>query len=326
MKWYRIFLPVLFIASCTDTGLVKEYNGEAQGTTFSIKYYGEGNVEDGIDSILKLADDHFSTYLEHSMVSRLNASNDGISVDSLFTDLWEKCWDVNILSNGAFDPTLGPVLDLYKFGEHKDISVDSSEVSRALAETGMHLLGIRNGLASKKIPALKLDFNAIAQGYTVDLICDKLIEDGLSSFLVEIGGELRTRGKKEGKSPWMIGIDKPVNGQRKLMAKLPLVNQAMATSGNYRKFREVNGEVVGHILDPRTGFSKKTNILSVSVIHPKCYYADALATAFMNMKLEDIKDMDGDDRDLQVVVIYTLKGDTLTYSSPGLRVEEIKSR
>ena len=327
MKWVKtaLYAVVILGMSCGEHEGFRSYHGDAQGTTFSIKYdYKTHDLEDEVDSILESMDDHFSTYKENSMISLVNQSSAPVEVDDIFTDLWEKCWDLNITSNGYFDPTLGPVLNLYNFDSEKEVSIDSSKIEEALRQTGMHLINIQNNKLNKRNKDVKLNLNAVAQGYSVDVIADFMEGIGVKNYMVEIGGELRVRGVNDKGETWIIGIDKPLLKQeRELLLKLPLKDLSLATSGNYRKFKRINGKNAGHIINPQTGYSEQSNVLSVSVLSSSCYEADGMATAFMNMHVEDIIQIEADSPDLSVIVIYLESSDTLIYTSQGIKAEHL---
>jgi len=314
------FFLVLFIACAKHEGF-RTYYGEIQGTTFSIKYdYSERDMEDEIDSILASMDAHFSTYIGNSMISHVNQSSVPIEVDDVFTDLWEKCWDLNIATNGFFDPTLEPILTLYDFDKGIDLLIDSSKIENALNQTGMHLIRLEDNILSKKSKEVRLNFNAVAQGYSVDMIADYFESIGVKNYMVEIGGELRVKGVNDKKELWVIGIDKPlINKPRELLVKTSLNDMSLATSGNYRKFKRINGINVGHIINPKTGYAEQSTVLSVSVLTPKCYMADGMATAFMNMPVEEIMQMDQENPDMSVIVIYLKSMDTTVYISPDIK-------
>lgn len=318
MRLISILLICVYLFSCQSADQYLVYYGEAQGTTFSIKYrssQGE-NFKPEIDSILALMDHLFSGYISTSLVSELNSSGKGILMDDRFKDLWEKCWELNIKSDGFFDPTLAPLLEVYKKMD-KD-QFDSSLIFRALESTGMQLFSIIGDSLVKKNVSAKLDFDGVAQGYTVDIIRDFMLNNGISDLLIEIGGEVYAIGKNDKGENWTIGIDKPVAGERKLIAKIRADGMSLATSGNYRKFREIEGKNVGHIMNPKTGFPAYTNVLSVSVISKECYYADAMATALMNLDSEEIRAFDNDNADISVVIVEFINGDTTLYVSPEL--------
>lgn len=316
MRSDRICLIIISLAgaSCSD---YVYYQGEAQGTSFQVKYMSREGVEfgDEIDSILNLADDHFSTYVSNSLISQFNASPRGTRVDSLFIDLWEKCWELYIESDGYFDPTLYPVSKAY--AEMKD-RLDTGLLRQSLSNTGMPLVVLRGDSLLKKKAGVSLDLNAVAQGYTVDLISGFLEERKVKHYMVEIGGEVRARGKNEEGRAWTIGIEKPMPARMAIISRLKLDGLSCATSGNYRKFREIGGEKYGHIINPMTGLPVETNVLSISVLSEDCYRADALATALMNRSGEEIKEIDNGHGDFMVFLVESVNGDTVVYMSPDL--------
>jgi len=318
--WYNYFIIFLLtLLACKEQSGYKVYSGEAQGTTFLIKYesFTGEKYDEGIDSIFLSMDQNFSTYLSGSIVNNFNLSENGIVVNPVFIDLWEKCWELNIETDGYFDPTLSRVFEAYD-SMSKDI-FDSALIFDALLHTGMPLISLKSDSLIKRDPAVKINFNAIAQGYTVDLIADYLAGEGIKNYMVEVGGEVYANGKNEKGKIWRIGIDKPIERGRHLISTLNLSAMSLATSGNYRKFVEIGGKKMGHIINPKTGFPGYSNILSVSVLTRYCYRADALATGLMNMSSREIKEFDQEMDDIQIVLIELNEGDTSIYVSPGLR-------
>ena len=310
---------VLILLACRSGSVYETYSGEAQGTTFTIKFKNDGDLdlEDDIDSILVSMDMLFSTYVEESMISEFNKSTIGIEVNEEFIGLWEKCWELNIETDGHFDPTLSPVFEAYSQMEKSGL--DSSLIDEALEHTGMHLVSLQENNLIKKDRELKLNFNAIAQGYSVDVVSNHFRKLGIKDFMVEIGGEVFAQGVNEKKKVWTIGVDKPQDGPRELIGKLELDGLAMATSGNYRKFTEVDGQIMGHIINPKTGFPGYSNILSVSVIARECYRADALATALMTWSSEEIKEFETSTEDIQIILIEMIDNQVKVYVSKDLK-------
>lgn len=317
-----IFTLFVLMSSCQQKGEYIEYHGEAQGTTFSIKYKDKAqrDFEEEIDSILNRMDLLFSTYVETSQISEFNKSALGVEIDPLFSDLWEKCWELNIESDGYFDPTLKPVFEAYG-NMDKDV-LDSGMIQKALTQTGMVLIRQEDNMLIKKDKAVRIDLNAVAQGYSADCLMEFFQEQGIRDAMIEIGGEVRVSGKNPRNKPWVIGIDKPIMGKRALMATIQLDDEAMATSGNYRKFEVIDGKSVGHIINPKTGFPSETSVLSVSVIAKDCYRADALATALMSRDRNEIVEFDQDSDDVSLLAIYlTEEGDTAVYFSEKLKIK-----
>lgn len=312
-----MFAVCLILVGCGSDKNVHEYSGQAQGTYFSVKYHKSGHdAEAGLDSIFRAIDNQFSAYIDNSAVTRFNTAHDGATVDSEFLDLWEKCWELNIETDGYFDPTLASVIQLYK---EFDKGIDTSRVIESLSQTGMQMITADGDFLSKKVPGIRLDFDGVAQGYTVDVIATYLDLQGVENYLIEVGGEVRTKGKNESGHYWTIGIDDPSAGKnRKIMHKIALHDKSLATSGNYRKFREINGKRIGHIIDPKTGFPAETSLLSVSVVCRDCYRADGLATAFMNMSAQEVIDLSSEMKDIDIFLVYLSAGDTLSFESPNL--------
>ncbi len=319
LRIVMFFVIAGLVLGCGRQGEYEVISGEAQGTTFSIKFKNKAelDLEEDIDSILVSMDMLFSTYVDKSMISEFNRSTIGIEVNDEFIDLWEKCWELNIESDGYFDPTLSPVFDVYT--KMKETGLDSSLIEEALSHTGMHLVSLQDKNLIKKDRNLRLNLNAVAQGYSVDIISEFLDNKGIKNYMVEIGGELYARGKNDKGKVWTIGVDKPKDGPRELIGSIELDGLSMATSGNYRKFVEVDGKRMGHIINPRTGFPGYSNILSISVLAENCYRADALATALMTRSSEEIKEFDDSTDDIQIILIELIEKDTSIYISKGLK-------
>jgi thiamine biosynthesis lipoprotein len=204
----------------------------------------------------------------------------------------------------------------------KKTTQDSIKIDNLLHFVGYKMLKLEGNKIIKAKPGIKIDFNAIAQGYTVDVLANYLESKGINNYLVELGGELKAKGKKENED-WKVGIDKPDEkaSERKLEAVINLKNKALATSGNYRKFYEEGGQKFSHIINPKTGYPAQQNLLSVTVIANDCITADAYATAFMVMGLKkSIRFLeDNKDLKLEVYFIYDENGNWKTYASESLK-------
>jgi thiamine biosynthesis lipoprotein len=314
---FNVFLILSFVLwSCGDKSSYEQYHGEAQGTTFSISYDFSEDMEDEVDSVFNSMDALFSTYVQNSEVKKFNEAENRVKLDPDFFDLWEKCWELNIETDGLFDPTLGPLLSLYKKSPE---NLDSNDVERALELTGLPLIRRNDLLLSKDKAEVSLNFDAVAQGYTVDKISELFEAKGIENYMIEVGGEIRAKGRNALNKTWVIGIDKPLGGNRReIILAIQLDDKAMATSGNYRKFYVIDGQSFGHILNPKTGFPERSNILSMTVFSDECYKADAYATAMMSLSLEEIKDWSENKPDISVIALYTNGTDTLSYMSRNL--------
>lgn len=289
------FLLLFFIViqGCAPKSSMEkiQFSGETQGTYYAITYYTSGgqNFQESIDSLLDQFDQTASLWVENSMINRVN-NNEDVTVNDVFIDLFRISLEVSENTNGYFDMTVGPLVNAWGFGANNSPSISSGTVDSLLPLVNYRQVGINRRKVVKSDPKIKFDFNAVAQGYSVDLVSNFLESKGIRNYLVDIGGEVYARGKKPRRKRWKIGIEKPSDEQfstRELKAELPLTDLAVATSGNYRKFYEKDGVRYSHTINPKTGFPVKHALLSVTVIADKCAYADAYATAIMVMGLED---------------------------------------
>ena len=329
---FQIASCVIFFFSCNQHDRTIYVRGEAQGTTYNITYSApeKTNYKNEIDSLFKAVDQSLSTYVPGSIISRINRNDTGVVADKYFIDVFRKAQEISQQTNGAFDVTVAPIVNAWGFGFTKRARIDSATIDSLLRFVGYQKIKLEGGAIVKTNPGMMLDFNAIAQGYTVDLLSSFLENKGINNYLVELGGEVRTKGKKNNGEDWKIGIDQPnetYTEGRPLKAIVSLKNKALATSGNYRKFYVENGRKYAHIIDPHTGYPAKHNLLSATVIANDCMTADAFATAFMVMGLEKAKQFLSKDKQLglEVFFIYDEQGTWKTYTSETLkeRIEEL---
>ena len=327
MRYLLIFLICLVSCSIDESSkksVLVTNKGNTQGTYYYIKYLSINgqSFQTDIDSILNEIDLSLSIYNNNSLISNIN-SGDSVKTDFLFNTVFDVSKEINEKTNGAFDPSISPLVNYWGFYNYtgvKEILVDSTEINNILKNIGFDKIKIKNNLV--QLPAnMSLDFNSIAQGYTVDLIGSYLRKVGVNDFLINVGGENLASGKNQEGDIWKIGIEKPtnkINDDYKLI--LSLNNKAIATSGNYRKFHKINGKKYSHVIDPLTGYPAYNRLLSVSVIHDDCMIADAYATAFMVMGVKKTKDFIKKNKELQVFLIYSSKEneELETYISPSL--------
>ena len=323
MKYLLIFVICFF--SCSSNKYILVTNaGDTQGTYYYIKYLSENgkSFQKGIDSILNDIDLSLSIYNNNSIITNIN-NGDSVKTDFLFNSVFKISKEVYTKTNGAFDCSISPLVNywgFYNYNASKEIFIDTSEVTNLLGSIGFDKIKLKNNFVH--IPKnMSLDFNSLAQGFTVDLIGSYLKNEGINNFLVNVGGENLASGTNQDGDLWKIGIEKPVNhisNDYKII--LNLNNKAIATSGNYRKFHESNGIKYSHVLDPTTGFPANNRLLSVSVIHNDCIIADAYATAFMVMGVKKTKNFVKRNKDFEVFLIFSSKenGDLETYISPSL--------
>jgi len=313
--------------------------GEAQGTTYRITCVNDTNdFTIPVDSILKRMDSDLSLWVDNSLIRRINdfsrtdtvfAFYDSTKFFSVAFDISREVWQ---RTDGAFDPTVYPLVELWGFGLSNAGEVNDTEIDTALASVGFEpsqidMIELESGYKYKETqirkgnPTSKLDFNGVAQGYTVDVIADYLSQQGVENYMVELGGEVMCRGLNPQGEPWRIGLDKPEGLIRDgLQAVLTPGNRALATSGSYRKYREIDGKRLSHAIDPKTGRPVEHSVLSVTVMASSCAVADAYATAFLVMGLEATSEFLGQNQDLglEVYVIYEENGTLQTLVSPGM--------
>jgi thiamine biosynthesis lipoprotein len=313
MRYLSLLLIFLFCSCAKDSNAVKSLKGEALGTTYSIQYFSDSDqvTSKEIDSILKVINTSMSTYIKNSDISKINDGDRSIQVDEHFRTVFLASKSIYQKTDGYFDPSVGLLVNAYGFGPEGYVEdVTETEIDSIYNLVGFDKIELTN---QNKIESsnqdLYLDFNAIAKGYTVDVFGNFLSSKGLKNYLVEIGGEVKVKGKnKERNGSWKVGIELPEEDSRRELAYgLELQDQSLATSGNYRKFRmdSVTGLKYVHTINPRTGKSQKTDLLSASVVAEDCATADAYATAFMAMGIKKSKAfLENNDEKLQVVLIY----------------------
>lgn len=288
----------ILVISCdqrSDEGEYFTVQGFTQGTTYRITYQHptEYDLKDRIDSLLKVFDSSLSTYDSTSIISAINRNEPNVRTDTLFRTVFREAERVNKQSGGAFDITLGPLIDAWGFGPGEVLDLDSVLVDSLLQFVGMEKVKLIGEVVQKDHLAITLNVNAIAQGYAVDVVTHYLEELGCRNYMVEIGGEIRTRGKNPKGVFWRIGVDRPEYGNmipgQQLQVIISMHNRSLATSGNYRKFYEKNGVRITHSIDPVSGYPKESRLLSATILTEQCMTADAYATACMVMGLEKAK-------------------------------------
>jgi len=292
---YIIIIGFLIAAYSCQLGGGGEYypiQGFTQGTTYRITYQHptEYDLKGRIDSLLKVFDSSLSTYDSTSIISKINNNQAVVKTDTLFRTVFRESARVYQMTGGAFDITLAPVINAWGFGAGEKLEVDSALVDSLLQYVGMEKVTLVADSVQKSHPAVKLNVNAIAQGYAVDVVSAYLEDLGCRNYMVEIGGEIRTKGVNPKGNFWRIGVDRPEFGNmipgRQLQVIISMHNRSLATSGNYRKFYEKDGVMITHSIDPATGFPKESRLLSATVLTDNCITADALATSCMVMGLE----------------------------------------
>ena len=286
-----LFLAILFCCSEEEPMNVK-LSGPVFGTGFNIQYYAKNNIDylKQIDSLFNVVNQSLSTYIPNSDISKLNR-NEITEVDNHFEKVFKASKAIYRQTEGAFDPTIGNVVNAWNFGAEKGKFItDITTIGSLMRYVGFNRV-VLIGFTIKKPKAAYLEFNAIAKGYGIDVIAEFLESKEVTSYLVDIGGDMRVSGTNiERSKNWTVGIDDPnFDGTKSYSKVITLKDEAMATSGTYRKFKiDENGNRYAHIINTKTGYPTKTNVLSVSVIAPDCMTADAYATAFQAMGIESV--------------------------------------
>lgn len=299
--------------------------GEAQGTTYHITYFDNQNrdFQPEIEKILKDFDLSVSTYIPNSIISRINSNEKNVIVDKYFITCFNKAKEVWKNTDGAFDPTIYPLSNAYGFGPGKKQKIEKAKIDSMLQFVGFQLIKLKGNKVIKKDPRVALDFNAFAQGYSVDVVSDFLNSKGITAYIVEIGGEVYAKGRNSNGENWKIGIEKPIDNketENPLKAIAKLENMAIATSGNYRRFIIEDGVKYVHHIDPKTGYPTKNNLLSASIFAKECITSDANATGVLVLGLEKAKVFLKKHPELQAYLIYSDEnGNYQVYETPGLK-------
>jgi len=290
-----IATPFLGLAGCdwSDSDELVAFGGPTMGTSYSIKLAGlrrehdTDRLAEDIGGILEMVNQRMSTYLPQSELSRFNAADAGswtpVSAETL--TVIEHSRRLHEITGGAFDPTVGPIVDLWGFGPggQQDRIPSAEQVAAASETVGLARIDMESAKPAlrKQADGVRLDLSGVAKGYAVDLVADYLSDQGVADYLVEVGGELRASGTGPTGRPWRVGIEKPSLAANDIQHAVDLGQEAMATSGNYRIFFEKSGRRYTHIIDPTSGRPVEHDLASVTVIAPNTLEADASSTALL---------------------------------------------
>ena len=314
---YLVFILTMVMVACQPSVNEKVYliEGEAQGSTYHIKYIAERdeNLKPAIDSILEVIDRSMSTYRSDSAISKINQGDTTVVVDEHFRKVFEASQQIWQESEGLFDPTVGVLVNAWGFGKQKISETDlptDKKIDSLRKYVGFDKVALtEKNLIKKRYTEILFDFNAIAQGYTSDVVANYLSARGIKNYIVEIAGEMYLKGKNtvEDKS-WTIGVENPLKplDDRDLVATIQFTNQGLATSGNYRKvWTDSNGRKYVHSINPLTGRATQSDVLSATVVAPSTMLADGYATMFMVMGLAKSKAFFEKHPDLAVLLVYS---------------------
>lgn len=346
-----VILLLLFSVSCTPRKGYVTITGYAQGGTYAVKFNMDGvsqkpeEIRDSIEAILHRIDFSMSGYNRNSILSRFNAG-ESVVPDSLFIDIYSRAYSFWKETYGLVDAAAAPLFDLWGFGFMNGEMPSAEQVSETVRDSGMKRLKaeMRSAIsedgslnprdllqkARPALPAPELNYNAIAQGYSCDLVAEYLYGLGVKDMMVDIG-EIYCDGVNPSGNQWTIGIDRPVDGNNELGAdiqgifRVPAGPHGVVTSGNYRKFYVRNGRKYAHTIDPKTGYPVSHSLLSATVLAPDAVTADAYATYCMVIGLEASMDFIESRQDLEACLIYDDNGAFATWCSSGFSLETVEA-
>ena len=327
--WQIPFLLLLVIGTVIIIKQQKNINyqhdeGFIFGTIYHITYHSDTNLKKEIEAELKKVDQSLSPFNKTSVISKVNRNENPV-VDPMFKEVFLLAENISNETHGAFDITVAPLVNEWGFGFKKGV-----EPTRQVIDSLKYIVGYQKvkltpkNYVQKQDPRIMLDCSAIAKGYGCDVVARLLRKNGINDYMIEIGGEIVTRGFNQKQEPWRIGVNKPtddsLNTSQELQTVLNVTDIAMATSGNYRNFYYKNGKKYAHTIDPKTGYPVQHTLLSATVLAKDCATADAYATSFMVMGLEKAKEILNRHSELMAYLIYTNDdGKTEVWYSPSLK-------
>ena len=328
LLWQLPFLTLLVIGSILIIRHQQKmpYQKSADfifGTSYSVIYQCDSDMSQSIKNELMKVDRSLSPFNEHSVITAVN-NNKEVVLDDMFQEVFRKAMDISRETDGAFDITVAPLVNAWGFGFKNGSQPDRRQVDSLREIIGYEKLSLVNGKVQKKDPRMMLDCSAIAKGYGTDMVARLLKERGVQNYMVEIGGEIVTKGVNAQRVPWKIGVTKPDDDSlsigNELQTILNVTDKAMATSGNYRRFYYKGGKRFAHTIDPKTGYPVQHSILSATVLANDCATADAYATSFMVMGMEGTKRVLERHPELMAYLIYDDgHGNNAVWFSPSLR-------
>ncbi|MBK9290133.1 MAG: FAD:protein FMN transferase [Bacteroidetes bacterium] len=322
---FLAFATLLFALSCRQSPEMKKIvlQGETQGTYYAITYYDpQGrNFQDKVDSVLTVIDNSLSLWIDNSIISRINRGDTSAVPDDHFIYNFLLSKEVSAATDGYFDFTIGPLVSAWGFHRRNKMEMTPQTIDSLKSLVDFRKVRIENNRVVKDDPRISFDFNAVAQGYTVDLIAELFDGLGVQHFIIDIGGEIVARNHKPDGSPWRVGIETPAGSkddERKIETIITLENKGLSTSGSYRKYFEQDGRRYSHSIDPTTGYPVQHNLMSVTVLAENAALADAYSTAFMVMGMEKAMEIIPFLGNIEAFFIYFEDGQYKTKATPGM--------
>ena len=323
-KHLVLLIGLVVFAACGRQPKKMVLQGLAQGSYYAVTYFDEQNrnFQREIDSIFHAVDMSVNLWVDSSVISKVNR-NEEVVLDDIFVDNFNIAQEAALLSDGYFDPTISPIVAAWGFSYKNGDSITPQLIDSLKQLVDYRKVRIDSGKVIKTNPDIRLDFNAIAQGYTSDLIAAFLDSKGIKNYLVDTGGEIMARGNKPDGKPWIVGIEKPAknwDSEQVIQTRITLRDKGLVTSGSTRKYVERNGKRYSHCIDPKTGYPVEHNVLSATVMAESSVWADALASICMVMGMEKslplIESMDG----VEAYYIFVNDDNELeTFSTEGFK-------
>ncbi len=328
LMWQLPFLMLLIVGtvliiSHQQSTPYRQANDFVFGTTYKIVYQCDSDLTASIRQELRRVDYSLSPFNKESVITAVNQNRE-VMLDPYFVEVFNKAMEISRETKGAFDITVAPLVNAWGFGFKHEQMPTKRQVDSLRQIIGYQKVVLKNGKVVKQDPRMMLDCSAIAKGFGVDAVARLLRDRGVQNFMVEIGGEVVTCGVNAQRLPWRVGVVKPsedsLSTGHELQTILNVTDKAMATSGNYRNFYYKNGRRYAHTIDPKTGYPVQHSLLSATVLAASCTVADAYATSFMVMGLDNARQLLEHHPELMAYLIYDDgKGDIAVWFSPSLR-------
>lgn len=317
-----ILVPLLFLYSCTQQPQKVMLQGLAQGSYYAITYFDDKgrNFQAEVDSIFHAVDLSVNLWVDSSVISKVNRNED-VVLDSIFIDNFNIAQEAAVLSDGYFDPTISPIVAAWGFSYKSGDSLTPQLIDSLRQLVDYRNIRIESGKVVKENPNITLDFNAIAQGYTSDLIAKFLESRNIQNYLVDTGGEIMAHGCKPDGQPWIVGIEKPAenwDSEQVVQTRVALRDKGLVTSGSTRKYVERDGKRYSHCINPKTGYPVVHQVLSVTVMTEISVWADALASIGMVMGMEKSLQLFQNMNNVEAYYIYVNEqGKLQTFATEG---------
>lgn len=318
-KTFVFIILCCFLTGC-NTVEKQHFFGTTQGSYYSITYYDEQNRDfhHEFDSIFKEIENTLSLWDENSVIRKVNRNDTTVVLNQIFIDNFNYAMRAAELSEGFFDPTIGPLVSAWGFHFKEGVMTMTPEIVDSLKQlVDYRKIKIEDNKVVKENPNMTLDFNAVAQGYTTDMIGDYLLSKNVNDFLVDVGGEILANGCKPNGDLWKVGIEKPAENkddERIVQEIVELKDKSIVTSGNYRKYVEHDGKRYSHSLNPKTGYPSENTLLSATIICDNTAWADCLASICMVVGLEKAKEIVETQEYIEAFFIYEEHGEVKTLS------------